>query len=222
MMPGDPVVGSTILRRPAIQSPNFVTTVSGWTINADGSAEFNNLTIRGTFQGTEFVINSSGQFFYSPTEAAGNLVESIANAAGVDSFGDNYVAGHATYGSTFATSLNAGVVTFYTGSLSGGWTAGAQIETDGSGDLLLLAASGRQVVTANNTLDNGGGSATIAGFLAVNGSGMSVGNGSNASLTLNPKIATPPNFPTAGKTLAQTQACLDALITSFQNRGMVN
>jgi len=47
MQPGDPVVGSSTLRRPAIQSPNFVAGVSGWAINADGSAEFADLTISG-------------------------------------------------------------------------------------------------------------------------------------------------------------------------------
>lgn len=35
------------LVREAIQSPNYVTGVSGWTINKDGSAEFSNLTARG-------------------------------------------------------------------------------------------------------------------------------------------------------------------------------
>lgn len=47
MQPGDPVVGSSTLRRPAIQSPNFVAGVSGWAINADGSAEFTDLVISG-------------------------------------------------------------------------------------------------------------------------------------------------------------------------------
>lgn len=65
------------LIRAAIHSPNFVTGVSGWSINKDGSAEFNNLTIRGTFQGTDWVINSSGLFMYDPTEALGNLAISI-------------------------------------------------------------------------------------------------------------------------------------------------
>jgi hypothetical protein len=47
MQPDNPIVGGTVLRRPAIQSPNFVSGVSGWTINADGSAEFTNLKIDG-------------------------------------------------------------------------------------------------------------------------------------------------------------------------------
>ena len=65
MMPGDPVVGSTILRRPAIQSPNYVTGSSGWAINADGSAEFSNVTVRGEFAGTNFLLDSAGLFLYS-------------------------------------------------------------------------------------------------------------------------------------------------------------
>ena len=38
---GNPVVGGTVLERAAIRSPDFVTGVSGWTINQDGSVEFN-------------------------------------------------------------------------------------------------------------------------------------------------------------------------------------
>ncbi len=110
-MPQNPVVGSTVLRRPAIQSPNFVTGSSGWTINSDGSAEFNNLVIRGTFDGTDFIISSSGQFFYSGTPALGNLIASIAPAAGTDSFGNAYEQGIAAYvttgGKTYALQLGA-------------------------------------------------------------------------------------------------------------------
>lgn len=178
-----------------------------------------------TFSGTDFIINSSGAFFYSGTPGTGNLASSSAPAAGTDSFGNNYVAGQATYGSTFAAGLAAGLVAFYTGSLSGGWTLGAQIETDSSGDLLLLATSGHQVITANNTLDNGTGGATVAGILAVNGSGMTVGDGSNASFTLNPKMATPPNAAAVAAgtaTLAQLNAFCNGLYTSMKNRGMFN
>lgn len=61
----------------------------------------------------------------------------------------------------------------------------------------------------------------INGDLTVNGLAF-IGDGSTLSdLNLSPKMATPPNFPTAGKTLAQTQAALDGLITSMENRGMV-
>ena len=73
MMPGDPVVGSTILRRPAIQSPNYVAGNTGWTVNVDGSAEFNNLTIRGTFSGTDYYMDATGAFFYTSTPAAATI-----------------------------------------------------------------------------------------------------------------------------------------------------
>lgn len=42
---GNPVVGSTVLRIPAIQSPNFQHGVSGWCIFQNGDAEFNDIQI---------------------------------------------------------------------------------------------------------------------------------------------------------------------------------
>lgn len=104
----DPVVGGVALRRAAIQSPNYVAGTTGWTINQDGSVEFNNGVFRGTvtagtFQGTDFTINSAGAFFYSGTPAAGNLIASIAPAAGTDSFGNHYIQGMGSYDHTLNT-----------------------------------------------------------------------------------------------------------------------
>ena len=65
MMPGNPVVGGTVLRRPAIQSPDYSAGVSGWSINADGSAEFDDVTVRGEFTGSAFVLDNSGLFLYA-------------------------------------------------------------------------------------------------------------------------------------------------------------
>lgn len=108
MMPNNPIVGSTILRRPAIQSPNFVHGSAGWNLGADGSFEAENATIRGTitagvFQGTDFIINNSGVFFYSGTPAANNLIASIAPASGTDSFGNFYRAGITSQENSFGT-----------------------------------------------------------------------------------------------------------------------
>ena len=94
----NPIVGGIALRKPAIRSPDYVTGVSGWTINIDGSAEFNNGVFRGTvtastFQGTDFIINQQGIFLYSGTPATGNLIISIASVAGTDSFGNVYPKG---------------------------------------------------------------------------------------------------------------------------------
>jgi len=44
------VVGGITLVRAAIRSPNYVAGVSGWTINRDGSVEFNDAVIRGDLQ----------------------------------------------------------------------------------------------------------------------------------------------------------------------------
>lgn len=92
--------GNGTLIRPAAQSPNYVAGSTGWMIARDGSAEFNNLTIRGTFQGTDFIINSSGIFLYSSTPALGNMSGSWAALAGTDAFGNAYPMGLKIY-STF-------------------------------------------------------------------------------------------------------------------------
>lgn len=54
------VVGGTTLVRPAIRSPNFVAGTSGWSIDADGSAEFNDIVIRGTGLGDAVIIGPAG------------------------------------------------------------------------------------------------------------------------------------------------------------------
>jgi len=92
------VAGSNNLIRAAIQSPNYVPGVSGWTVKKDGTVEFNSGTFRGTvvagqFQGSQFIMNNSGLFFYSGTPAAGNLIAAFAPTAGTDSFGNAYVQG---------------------------------------------------------------------------------------------------------------------------------
>lgn len=65
----NPVIGGVQLTRPAMQAPGYRLGSFGWTVNQDGSAEFNNVIIRGTvlasvFQGSDFVIDSAGIFFY--------------------------------------------------------------------------------------------------------------------------------------------------------------
>lgn len=65
-MPGNPVVGSTILRRPAIASPNYSAGSAGWTINVDGSAEFNNITIRGSLSEPQIQVNANGIKIFNP------------------------------------------------------------------------------------------------------------------------------------------------------------
>lgn len=61
MSPGNQAItGGTVLRIPAVQSPNYVAGVSGWIVRSDGSAEFN----AGTFRGSIEVGSLSGQHFW--------------------------------------------------------------------------------------------------------------------------------------------------------------
>lgn len=99
----DPVAGGGgALVRPSIHSPGYTPGSSGWSINKDGSVEFNNGVFRGTvsggsFVGTDYIQNSAGSFFYSGTPANGNLICSISAADGIDGFGNHYVAGVGVY-----------------------------------------------------------------------------------------------------------------------------
>lgn len=57
---------------PSIHSPDFKAGISGWNIARDGSAEFNDLSLRGTINGTSFIVNKDGIFFYSgPLDSPG-------------------------------------------------------------------------------------------------------------------------------------------------------
>lgn len=127
-----------------------------------------------TFSGTDYVINSSGEFFYSGTPAAGNLVSSITNSAGADSFGNNYLAGSSTYdnGSGIATSLAAGFVAFYSGSLAGGWTALSSVAGDVAGNLQVNAGGQLQLIgsggiTLNGSSSTGGPNPTQSGLVTT-------------------------------------------------------
>jgi hypothetical protein len=83
-------MGSLVI--PSIQSPNFITGISGWQIRKDGSAEFNNITIRGgeTIGGTTLG--------YNGTPALGNMALSISITGGTDSFGNVFRPGIWIYG----------------------------------------------------------------------------------------------------------------------------
>ncbi len=105
---------------------------------------------------TEIIITPGsvleGIFTYSTNPGApGTLIASSNTAAaGQDQYGNNYLAGTASYQTDFAFAMNAGFIDFYTGSLASGWTVQAGIEIDGSGDMLLFAngnifANGNQI-----------------------------------------------------------------------------
>lgn len=83
------VGGSDDLIRSAIQSPNYVTAVSGWTINRDGSAEFNDLTVRGTV----VLDGTNGLFVYDGAPGVDKLIVSLSSVAGTDPYGNTYPVG---------------------------------------------------------------------------------------------------------------------------------
>ena len=93
------VGGMSKLIRKAIESPNYVPATAGWTVNQDGSAEFNNLNIRGTVNGNQYIQNANGFFVYSGTPAFGNLVASITSTAssGFDPFNNTTYPGFVVY-----------------------------------------------------------------------------------------------------------------------------
>lgn len=78
----NPIIGGGgSLVYPSIHSPGFQTGVTGWSIDKNGDAEFNDVVIRGTFFGVDFIISTAGIFLYSGPPALGNLAISIAPAA---------------------------------------------------------------------------------------------------------------------------------------------
>lgn len=87
-----PLTAGTVLVREQVQSQNFVQGSTGWVIRQDGSAEFNDVVIRG---GT---VVSGTALYYDGTPALGNLIMSIAAAAGIDQFGNAYLQGATSYG----------------------------------------------------------------------------------------------------------------------------
>lgn len=150
----NPIVGGTALRIPAIQSPNFQAGSAGWIIRIDGSAEFNNLTVRGTFNGTNFILNASGFFIYSGTPASGNLIASIASAAGTDSFGNTYLEGIVTYSGASFAALDAG--NLFLGIIANGYpTAGAVSLSGADGVFLSSPTSVSNTASATAALVDG-------------------------------------------------------------------
>lgn len=67
----NPPISGSYLVRPAIQSPNYVAGSAGWTVNRDGSAEFN----VGVFRGSLNSGNPSGQHLILNNGATGDAVD---------------------------------------------------------------------------------------------------------------------------------------------------
>lgn len=83
----DPLVGGKTLIREAIQSPDYVTGVSGWSINRDGTVEFASGTFRGdisgatgTFAGTVSASNVTAGTFTATMGITGKLRTAASGA----------------------------------------------------------------------------------------------------------------------------------------------
>lgn len=90
MQPDNPIVAGTVLRIPAIQSPDYVAGSSGWAVFIDGSAEFNNVTVRGTFEtgtdpGAHVKITGGQILIYDST----NTLVGQLDQNGIESLGSN-------------------------------------------------------------------------------------------------------------------------------------
>lgn len=104
-----PVNSGPNLVIPELHSPGFLSGNTGWAIRKDGSAEFNNVTIRNG------QIVSGNALYYSGPPAAGNLIASDTVNGGTDSHGNQYLAGTSEYApNSAAVQLINGQINFYT------------------------------------------------------------------------------------------------------------
>ncbi|MFJ6530878.1 hypothetical protein ACIQMZ_37230 [Streptomyces longwoodensis] len=92
----DELAAGTVLVRPALQSPDYVTGVSGWAVKLDGSAEFNNVTVRGA------TTVGGRALYYNGTPGPGTLLASISGTGGTDSYGNSYTSGFNVFGTNGA------------------------------------------------------------------------------------------------------------------------
>lgn len=161
----NPIVGGTIMRIPAMQSPNFsMSDATGWAIMQDGSAYFFNITASGTITGASLVVDgaSGGVFVYSGPPAHGNLIVSLAGAAGSDVHGNAYpeginvtagtIAGSSITSSTFAGTdfvINSAGLFFYGGAPAAGNLMMALARVAGSDSFGNAYAQGLTIMNSN-------------------------------------------------------------------------
>lgn len=161
-LPSDPFpftasASAQIVLNGAIRSNNYVANTSGWTIESDGNAELNQVTVRNGawVQGTltaatlqtgtsnpRLVVNSSGLYAYNTT---GDLVTSISASTGAFFSSSASVSGNITANALAANStITSPVITG--GSISGstidiGGADSTSFHVDSSGNMWLGAAT---------------------------------------------------------------------------------
>ena len=143
-----------VLVYPQIQSPNYVPGVSGWSINQNGTAQFNELTL---------LVQTSGQavLIYAGTAASGTLIGSWASVAGIDAYGNSYPAGiyassgflsglNITGSSVIASTLVGCILSgpsVTAAAIQGGTMTETSITFDGTGGRLLVYTSSTTTAT---------------------------------------------------------------------------
>lgn len=96
----NPILGGDYLIRPAVISPNYVPGVSGWIIRKDGSAEFNDVDVRGSVT-------------VGPDPGAHIIVDSVHDAILVYDSGNNLIASISPTTQTISgISVKAGVTVY--------------------------------------------------------------------------------------------------------------
>jgi hypothetical protein len=159
-----------------------------------------------TFEGTDFILNSQGFFFYTGTPATGNLFASVTSSNGTDTFGNAYIQGFEIHGLNSGSSGNAS----FTAAGPFNWTAptgvtsvtvqatggGGGSGSDETGNPFTSAGGGggeyaSQVlaVTAGNVYSGTVGAGGTAGAVGANNPGGAGGNttftGDAATVTAN-------------------------------------
>lgn len=181
----NPVIGGmSNLIRQAMQSPNFISGQSGWIVRKDGSAEFNNLNVRGTFTGPFFVLNGNGLFLY--------------NQAGSGPTSQRFTAGSGNW--TAPAGVTSVDAQCWAGDGGGGNGAGGGggggeysevttlAVTPGNSYAYSVGSGGSGGASGTNTVHNGvaGGNTTMAGDVATvtaHGGSGGIGGGGSSSGT---------------------------------------
>jgi hypothetical protein len=144
----------------------------------------NGTTITGaTFQGTNWVENSLGSFMYSGTPATGNLIASIAPAAGSnDGHGNAFLAGIVSYNGGLTIQLTTGTANFYP--FSGTPHTPGEIFAGGTGTLVVQSPTQTSGDSQSQlAVVSGNAYASAGGTVVIGPSGVRI-NGSTSSAAL--------------------------------------
>jgi hypothetical protein len=168
-------------------------------------------TLATIFQGTNFVFNSSGEFFYSGIPGAGNLLYSNSATNGIDTFGNAYIGGGpVSYNSTnflAYTTGQSGITVWSATSQAGPYTQVANLEFGAGFGWEFSTSSGTITISTTTAIALGGmpTPATVSGlgqlFSNVNGTPAGLTGGGFAGAL---DITEPANTTTNATVNAQT------------------